>query len=283
MDSPTKIKSAVNASKLTLFETRKTGGGKKGTLREEIDKIWADPDIQPNERLGPIISLIRDFRYDFTEPYKASKYGVQEFKELFKEARASDEQQPNVLSNLAFYIIRMVQRQRAAWNARQKDTSGRTTRRKTVLITAEGIDKTPFKAIPKELNKVEGGGAENSIQHIEFVNHTQKGLSRGQKLDDMKEGDADIYDYSRINIDKFLDSFLSGYGLVKLLFSEEPSVDSFRFTTKKTFYGRHICEKTQAGAIVLPAKEHYQTVFQGYGGQRSGSSGYQVIPSGGNE
>ncbi|CRG92840.1 hypothetical protein PISL3812_09911 [Talaromyces islandicus] len=261
MDSPAHIKRAVYASDSRLIQTRKTGGGQKGTLREEIESIWYDPDIRPDERLGAILSLIRDLRYDFTQPYKASKYDVQTFKELFTKARASDEQQPNVLSNLAFYIIRIVQRQRAAWTVRQKDNLGHTTRRKTVLVTAEGIDKTPFAAISRELKKVEGGGSENSIQHIEFGNHLQKGSSRGQKLDDMKEGDADIYDYNRIDMDKFLESFLSGYGLAKLLCSEVPRVDSFTFTSKKPFYGRQSflcavrCTLLGHGVAALAKKE----------------------------
>jgi hypothetical protein len=275
MDSPSQIKRAVNASE--SIKTQRPGGGeKRTTLKEEIQKIWDNPDIQPRDRLGPIISLIRDFRYDFTEPYKASKYDVQKFKELFMEARASDEQQPHALSNLAFSIIRIVQQQRAAWNARQKDTTGRTTRKKTILITAEGIDKTPYKIISKELRGVEGGGSEISIQHIEFVNHTQKGPSRGQKLDDMQEGDADIYDYSRIDIDTFLDKFISEYAILKFLFSEEPSVDSLRFNSRTPFYGRNTCERTPAGDVRLPAKEDYRAVFEGV---RSGISGYTVIPS----
>jgi hypothetical protein len=175
---------------------------------------------------------------------------------LYEQARATDAKQKKVLNSYSFNAIRLVQRHRAAWAERSKDTIGAHGRTKTIIPTAIQIDQSDFDHIVAELGKVEGGGDENSIQTAHLTaNPRSDTAKRQQDLDDKMEGKKDIYDYMPIDINEYLLKFLSPVGLVKLLFSEDRRIDAIKSKSSRPFYRKFELIRERGLILILTAEE----------------------------
>lgn len=246
-----------------LIKDKKLKGDGMATLKEEVSKIMTDETIKAQQRHPKILALIRDVRYDYSDPYDASELDFNKWADLYAQARDMDKRQKKVLNSYSFNTIRLIQRHRTAWYERSKDTTGAHGRKKTIIPTAAQIDESDFHHIAKELAMVEGGGDENSIQTAHFTANTRSGTTRRQQgLDDKMDGRKDIYDYMPIDIIEYLRKFLSPIGLVKLLFSEDSRIDAIKSKSSKPFYGKNVLIR-ENGLILIPTMEEVQALYYG--------------------
>lgn len=264
LGSSSEVVTALRADNVpVLIKKNKLKGEGIMTLKEEVDKVMNDQKTRAPQRHPRILALIRDTRYDYSDPYDASDLDFKKWAKLYEQARATDAKQKKVLNSYSFNAIRLVQRHRAAWAERSKDTTGAHGRTKTIIPTAAQIDQSDFDHIVTELEKVDGGGDENSIQTAHFTANPRSGTAkRQQDLDDKMEGKKDIYDYMPIDINEYLLKFLSPIGLVKLLFSEDRRIDAIKSKPSRPFYGKFELIR-ERGLILIPSAEEVRIMFYG--------------------
>lgn len=264
LESSSEVVKALRAGEVpVLIKENKLKGAGMRTLGEEVGKVMEDKTISPSQRHPKILALIRDTRYDYSDPYDASQLDFKKWTSLYEQARATDARQKKVLNSYSFNAIRLVQRHRAAWAERREDTTGPHGRTKTIIPTAALIDASDFDHIEAELKKVEGGGDENSIQTAHFIENSRSGTAkRQQDLDDKMAGKKDIYDYLPIDINEYLLKFFSPLGLVKLLFSEDERIDAIKSKPSRPFYGTTELIR-EGGVILIPTKEEVRMTFYG--------------------
>ena len=81
--------------------------------KEEVDKVMTDQKTRAPQRPPKILALIRNTRYDYSEPYEASELDFK-WASVYEQARATDAKQKKVLNSYSFNAIRLVQRHQAA-------------------------------------------------------------------------------------------------------------------------------------------------------------------------
>ncbi|PVH73191.1 hypothetical protein DL98DRAFT_538556 [Cadophora sp. DSE1049] len=244
LGSSSEVVTALRADNVpALIKENKLKGEGMTTLKEEVEKIMNDPKTRASQRHPRILALIRDTRYDYSDPYEASDLDFKKWAGVYEQARATDAKQKKA--------------------ERSKDTTGAHGRTKTIIPTAAQIDQSDFDHIVAELGKVEGGGDENSIQTAHFTANPQSGTAkRQQDLDDKMEGKKDIYDYMSIDINEYLFKFLSPIGLIKLLFSEDRRIDAIKSKSSRPFYGKNKLIR-ERGLILIPTTEEVRITFYG--------------------
>ncbi len=253
-----------------------------GTLKTEIDGITRDAKIKPAQRLGRMLSVIRNKREDYSSLFDAAEYDTAKLVQLYSDARATCARQPKVVSNLSFGLIRLIRRMRMDWGAREHDETGAISRKKTIVITADSVDKSSFEHLKRELDGVTGGGSEISIQVLHMADDASRATATLQKkLDDYSSSDADIYDYMDINTRSFLARYLSDTALTKIVFGEVSHIAAIRESKKEPFYGPHQCLCDTASRILVPGEDQTKAYLCGAGGK--GASGLTTagVPGGG--
>jgi hypothetical protein len=99
LESSSEVAKALRAGEVpVLIKENKLKGAGMRTLGEEVGKVMEDKTISPSQRHPKILALIRDTRYDYSDPCDASQLDFKKWTSLYEQARATDARQKKVLN-----------------------------------------------------------------------------------------------------------------------------------------------------------------------------------------
>ena len=108
-------------------------------LPQKVALIMSNTQIKPPQRHPRILALIRDMRYDLSDPWVVSDMDVTEFMKHFADANEADKEQAKVLSSLSFTAIRSIQSVKKDYQERKLDKTSTVARRKIIIVTGTSI------------------------------------------------------------------------------------------------------------------------------------------------
>ena len=223
-------------------------------LPQKVADIMKNTQIKPPQRHPRILALIRDMKYDLSDPWNVSDMDLAEFMKHFADANNADKEQTKVLSSLSFTAIRSIQSVKKDYQDRKLDKTSTVARRQIIIIKGTSITNSEQNHIKQELSSVVGGSSEFSIQVVSLHEQAKdESATLQQDLDDFKSGDADIYDHTRVNAHRLLRNGPDGDGylLLQLMCSHLRSVDRMKLKDNQ-MYGESHCSWIN-GKVILPS------------------------------
>jgi len=195
-------------------------------LLQSAATIMECKDNKPEQRHPRLLALIRNLRWELSNPWVLEDMDLDAFSRLLDRASEADQAQPKVVSSLSFTIIREIQRQRKEYDDRRDDITSSVSKRKVIIITGSRLTESEAPRLKRELKMIEGGSSEFSIQVAHIVENDKTDTDQIQQhLDDQNSGMQDIYDYTVFNGIRLADLGIGWGALAKTLFSHIRAFD----------------------------------------------------------
>ncbi|KAI5465135.1 hypothetical protein BGZ63DRAFT_379421 [Mariannaea sp. PMI_226] len=212
---------------------------------EKMEESRRTSRLNDDETHTKLLAHVQWLREPYRQGWRQEDLKVEDFSNLYKEARTAVNQQPKKLNNICFTIQQAIAFQQRL----QKGADAQAT--SVIILTGSPLFGRDAKAIKRDQGQVTGGADEFSIQTLLFCDNLERpSIEIHRQIDNNFKGDKDIYDVSELSERKVLDCGLSEIQLVKIFNSSNPAVDRLKFRKDGDKYG-----PCPLGGLDLPSVE----------------------------